>query len=64
MQRFQLNDRVQLNTAKSFNNPTQTLNAGSKGTIIQLFADNLRYRVKFDSRIKQSIIMDPDLSKG
>jgi hypothetical protein len=61
-QRFDIGDKVSLRVSKSFNNPTQTLEAGSKGTVIQKFSIGNRYRIQFDQRpSKTSIIGDSDL---
>ncbi len=61
MQRYKVDKRVELKVPKVFDNPGQTLPAGSKGTIKLLFNDELRYRIQFDDRAKIAIIKDTDL---
>lgn len=60
-QRYNEGNKVQLRVEKNFINPTQTLPAGSKGTILLKMSDGTRYRIQFDDRTKMSIISDHDL---
>lgn len=60
-QRFNEGNIVRLKVEKTFSNPTQTLQAGSRGKVILKFSDRERYRIKFDKRDKFSIISDSDL---
>ncbi|MBL7739588.1 MAG: hypothetical protein JNK14_10230 [Chitinophagaceae bacterium] len=60
-QRYKAGDRVRLKVAKTFTNPPN-LPVGSPGTVRQRLSDGNNYRIEFDARGQQWVLIrDRDL---